>query len=145
MIDFSEILPGISEGQRFGPYPFRVSADENEQILFATRDYNPIYREGNDGRPPVAHPGALLNATMVGVMKFHSGPGWTGLHARDESEWSHAAFVDEELEFEMGTIQLLEKRGRPVWIREYWIRAAGGGHLKLRRRIHTAFIRNVTG
>lgn len=141
-MDLSEVLPGVQIGQVFGPFPLVVDADLNEQYLFALRDFHPRYLHGSNENAPLVHPGVLLNASMTMVMNLLPGKGWTGFHGRDEVEWFEPAYVDEPMEISYEMIDLIEKRERPWWIREARITNSSGG-MKLRRRFHIVFVRDV--
>lgn len=139
---FADVLPGITVGDRVGPVALTVTRDLNEQYLFAMSDYDGLYVGGADDGRRVVHPGVLLNASMSSLVHFSPGPGWTGLHSRDEVEWHEPAYVDEPLEVVFEVVSLFEKRGRPWWIRRATI--SGAGSVKVIRTIHTAFVSNVS-
>lgn len=134
-------LPGVKVGMEWGPAQVEVTELLNEQFLFAMQDYSSVYLPGQP-EPPRAHPGTLLSLAMSGVIGFRPAEGWTGMHARDEVELIRPVFVGETLTLRWRVLDVYEKRGRPWWVRECTITGAEG-QLRLRRRIHTAFQRDV--
>lgn len=135
-------LPDVEVGMEWGPAEVEVTELLNEQFLFAMEDYGADYLPGGD-TPPRAHPGTLLSLAMSGVIGFNPAPGWTGMHARDEVELVSPVRVGESLTLHWRVVDIYEKRGRPWWVRECEITGSDGA-VRLRRRIHTAFQRDVT-
>lgn len=134
-------LPDVEVGMEWGPAQVEVSALLNEQFLFAMEDYSADYLPDGD-TPPRAHPGTLLSLAMSGVVGFNPAPGWTGMHARDEVELVSPVRVGESLTLHWRVVDIYEKRGRPWWVRQCVI-SGSDGEVRLRRRIHTAFQRDV--
>jgi len=135
-------LPDIQVGMEWGPVQVEVTEVLNEQFLFAMEDYGSEYLPGQP-TPPLAHPGTLLSLAMSGIAGFRPAEGWTGMHARDEVELVRPVFVGDTLTLRWQVADLYDKRGRPWWVRECTITGADG-QLRLRRRIHTAFQRDVS-
>ena len=135
-------LPDIEVGMEWGPARVDVTEALNEQFLFAMQDYGGEYLPGHPPAPQ-AHPGTLLSLAMSGVVGFQPAEGWTGMHARDEVQLVRPVYVGETLILHWQVTNVYEKRGRPWWVRECTITDIDG-RLRLRRRIHTAFQRDVS-
>jgi hypothetical protein len=139
----SDVLPDIEVGSTVGPIPFVISADLNEQYLYAQRDYNPLYLGNADG-PGLAYPGAVLHAASTGTLPHPTlREGWTRRVGRDEVEWHTPAYVGEPLEVSCTYVSFVERRGRPWLEREITVRNSAG-EVKLIRRAHTVHIRRQT-
>jgi acyl dehydratase len=139
-VDIAEVLLDVTLGTTDGPIPFVISADLNEQYLYAQRDYNPLYLASSGSRG-IAYPGAVLHAASTGTLRHPKlAEGWTRRVGRDEVEWHAPVYVDEPLEVSCTYVSFAERKGRPWLAREIVIRNAAG-ELKLIRRAHTAHIR----
>ncbi len=137
-------IPQITVGDVFGPTEIHISAELNEQYLFAFRDYSPLF-VGTSAGPGYVHPGCLINLTMTGYANFTPARGWTGLHARDELEMHSPVIVGETVRLTWTVDSKEERRGRPWWSRTCVMRDAATDELRLTRRMHTAFVPSVAG
>jgi hypothetical protein len=137
-----DALPGVAVGDAV-EMDVTVTAEMNEQFLFAQEDYDQRYLPGGAERP-IVHPGLLVHLNAPG---FRVGPasGWSGVAARDAVTFVSPAYVDEPLKVTWTVAEFFEKRNRPYWVRESLVRSADDGRLVLRRRLHSTFNRIGAG
>ena len=135
-----EALPGVRVGDTYGPVSQAITAELNEQYLYAAQDYNPLYVSHGSAVQALVHPALLIHLNMSELLAFKPAAGWVGLHARDEVEMLGPVHVGETLTITWRVVELYEKRGRPYWVRETEVSDSHGRPL-VRRRMHTAFVR----
>jgi acyl dehydratase len=114
---------------------FVVDAEMNGVYLDALEGHHLRYLRASGGRPPVVHPGLLLNQSnitksptyLVGADEAH-------IHAREETEFLNPAFVGTRLHVAWTTADRYERRGRPYLVTTVLIRDEDGRDI-LRRRM----------
>lgn len=73
-------------GECYAQLEFTVTADLNQQFLYAVEDYNPLFIDGRDGRPPMVHPVLLMHMTpRTRSPSYRQAPGMGSAFARDRS------------------------------------------------------------
>jgi hypothetical protein len=98
-------------GDSYTPLRFRISAETNEQYLFALADYGPQYLGG--GGLAQVHPVLLLHmSARTRSPSFRLAPGMGSVFAKDRVSFRRPAFVDEWLEVAWTIREVYERKGR---------------------------------
>lgn len=98
-------------GDTYAPLRFRVSAETNEQYLFALADYSPEYL-GTSG-PAQVHPVLLLHmSARTRSPSFRLAAGMGSVFAKDRVTFHRPAFVDEWLDVHWTIREVYERKGR---------------------------------
>jgi hypothetical protein len=129
----------LRAGERYAPLRFRVSADLNEQYLFALGDYAPQYI-GRNGAAAVVHPVLLLHmSARTRSPSFRLAPGTGSVFAKDEVVFHRRAHVDEWLEVEWRIRDVYERKERLYQALDTTITNASG-EVVLIRDAHSLFV-----
>lgn len=100
-------------GEEFEPLEFIVTPELNQQFLYGEEDYHPRYIEGSSSRPPLVHPGLLLNmSNNTRSPSFQLPDGWAEIHAVEETEYLNPAKVGKKIRITWKVIEAYQKRGR---------------------------------
>ena len=103
----------MQAGDRYAGLEFTITADLNQQFLYAVEDFNPLYLDGRDGRPPLVHPVALIHMTpRTRSPSYRQAPGMGSALARDSGVYSAPAWVGTPLRVEWLVLQTYEQRGK---------------------------------
>jgi len=101
----------LKAGDTYVSLDFTVSADFNQQFLYAVEDYNPIYLEGRDGQPPVIHPVVLMYfSPRTRSPSFRQAPSMGSAMARDSAVFDNPTYVGTPLRIEWQILDTYEKR-----------------------------------
>lgn len=101
----------MQPGECYGPLEFEVSADLNQQFLYAVEDFNPIFIEGRNGHPPLVHPVVLMHMTpRTRSPSYRQAPGMGSAFARDHSIYLAPVYVGAKLRVEWTVTNTYEKR-----------------------------------
>jgi hypothetical protein len=124
-------------GDRYAPLRFRISAEANEQCLFAMSDYAPQYL--GVAQPAEVHPVLLLHmSARTRSPSFRLAPGMGSVFARDKVSFKRKALVDEWLEVHWTLRDVYERKGRLYQGLETRVVNAGG-EVVLLREAHSVF------
>jgi hypothetical protein len=127
----------LRAGDRYAPLRFRISAELNEQYLFALSDYAPQYLAGE--HPAEVHPVLLLHmSARTRSPSFRLAPGMGSVFARDKVSFRRKASVGEWLEVHWTIRDVYERKGRLYQGLETRIVNAAGD-LVLSRDAHSVF------
>jgi hypothetical protein len=103
----------LQAGDRYEPLEFVVTPDLNQQFLYAVEDFNPIYLEGRDGRPPLVHPVLLMHMSpRTRSPSYRQAPGMGSAFARDRSTYLHPAYVGSRFRVTWTIENTYEQRGK---------------------------------
>ncbi len=128
----------LRPGDAYAPLEYCVSAELNQQFLFALEDYRPEYL-GVDGRPAVVHPVLLLHmSARTRSPSFRLAPGVGSVFAKDVVVFTSQAIVDEPLTVRWTIRDVYEKRGRLYQALDTVV-VNGAGRQVLRRQAHSVF------
>jgi hypothetical protein len=101
----------MQPGDSYTPLRFRISAETNEQYLFALADYGPEYL-GRGARAQV-HPVLLLHmSARTRSPSFRLAAGMGSVFARDHVAFRQPAFVDEWLDVAWTIREVYQRKGR---------------------------------
>ncbi len=129
----------MQAGERYAPLRFTVTADLNQQFLFAVEDYNAIYLRGVDGRPPLVHPVLLMHMTpRTRSPSYRQAAGMGSAFARDRSVYLRPAYQGTTFEVTWEVSQTYEQRDK---IYQDYVAAVfdADGGLVLRRELSSTF------
>ena len=131
----------LDVGDEQAPLAFTVSSELNQQYLFAVEDYHPRYWSSGEWGEPIVHPSILMNmSNRTRSPSFKLPPGWSSIHARDETEFHSPARVGETLTVHWKVVERYERRERPYQALEVRITRPSGS-LALRRIAHSTVSR----
>lgn len=83
----------MQSGDEYEPLEFEVTPDLNQQFLYAVEDFNPVFLEDMDGKPPLVHPVLLMHMSpRTRSPSYRQAPGM-GLRVRTGSHHLSAAGV----------------------------------------------------
>lgn len=103
----------LAAGDRYAPLEFTVTPDLNQQFLFAVEDYNPIYLEGRDGRPPIVHPVVLMHMSpRTRSPSYRQAPGMGSAFARERSRYFAPGHVGGRFRVTWTVTNTYEQRGK---------------------------------
>ncbi len=104
----------LQAGENFEPFEFVVTAELNQQYLYAEEDFHPRYIEGDGSAAPLVHPGLLLNmSNNTRSPSFFLPEGWAEIHAAEETRYLRSARLGRKLRVTWEVVEAYEKRGRP--------------------------------
>ena len=130
-----ELRPGDS----YAPLEFQITAELNQQFLFALEDYTLIYL-GLEGRRAIVHPVLLLHmSARTRSPSFHLAPGTGSVFARDVVSFHRPACVDELLQVNWTIRDVYARKGRLYQALDTIVIAAATGETVLRREAHSLF------
>jgi len=130
----------LQAGDRYASLDFTVSAELNQQFLYAVEDYNPLYLEGRDGKPPLVHPVVLMYfSPRTRSPSFRQAPDMGSAMARDSAVYHGAAHVDTPLRIDWEVTNTYEKRDKIY--QDYIARVidVASGKLLLQRAMASTF------
>lgn len=128
-------------GDEQQPLAFAVTPELNEQYVYAVQDYRPCYLKEGPWGAPMVHPALLLNMTSrTRSPSFKLPPGWSSIHARDETEFLNPARVGDTLTARWKVVEVYERKGRPYQAIECLVVDATGERV-LRRIAHSTVSR----
>lgn len=129
----------MQAGERYAPLRFTVTADLNQQFLFAVEDYNPLYLRGMNGQPPLVHPVLLMHMTpRTRSPSYRQAPGMGSAFARDRSLYLRPAYQGSTFEVTWEISQTYEQRNKIYQDYVAEIRDPDG-ELVLRRELASTF------
>lgn len=128
-------------GDQQEPLEFAVTPELNQQYLYATADFHPRYIEDGPWGRPIVHPAVLLNMTSrTRSPSFRLPPGWSSIHARDETTFLAPARVGDRFKVAWTVIEEYERRGRSYQAVEVVVTDEDGNRI-LRRVAHSTVSR----
>lgn len=129
----------LRAGDTYEPLEFTVTADINQQFLYAVEDYSPIYLEGRDGRPPVVHPVLLMHMSpRTRSPSYRQAPGMGSAFARDRSRYCNPGYVGSRFRVTWTVTDTYEQRGR-IYQDYVALICDGDGIEILRRELSSTF------
>jgi hypothetical protein len=103
----------LKAGDRYEPLEFVVTSDLNQQFLYCVEDYNPIYLEGRDGKPPLVHPVLLMHMSpRTRSPSYRQAPGMGSAFARDRSRYFNPGHVGSRFRVTWTVTSTYEQRGK---------------------------------
>lgn len=130
----------LKAGDTYVSLDFSVSADLNQQFLYAVEDYNPIYLEGCDGNPPIVHPAVLMYfSPRTRSPSFRQRADMGSAMARDSAEYFGPAYVGRPLRIDWRVTNTYEKREKIYQDYIAEVVDAGTGAVLLRRAMASTF------
>jgi len=103
----------LQPGDEYEPLFFVVSAELNQQFLYALGNFHPRYIEGRNGLPPLVHPVILLHHTpRTRSPSYRLAPGMGSVFARDRTRFIKPARIGQLLKTSWRIDACYEKRGR---------------------------------
>jgi hypothetical protein len=128
----------LRAGDCYEGLKFRISAELNQQFLFALEDYRPDYL-GAAGQPAVVHPVLLLHmSARTRSPSFRLAPDTGSVFAKDRVTFLLPAFVDEWLDVAWRIRDVYERNGRLYQALDTAVSNARGEPV-LRRDAHSVF------
>lgn len=139
MINTSKFIHELEPGDECAPLSYCVSAELNQQFLFAQEDFDQRYIEEVDGRPALVHPAILLQmAADTRSPSYRLAPGTGSILGKAEEEFFRRVTVGTPLTVNWRVTETYEKRGR-----HYHVMVAettdDQGTLVFRRTLHLTF------
>ena len=129
----------LRPGDTYAPLQFQITAELNQQFLFALEDYALDYL-GLEGRPALVHPVLLLHmSARTRSPSFHLAPGTGSVFARDVVSFHRPAYVGELLQVEWSIRDVYARNGRLYQALETIVAAVVTGETVLRREAHSLF------
>jgi hypothetical protein len=110
-------------GQTFPPFSFVVEQAKVDELCFALKDDNPIYKRAIDGAAPAEVPPTYLNSSIQTLVTGQNPVDVLGisrrraLHAGQEYEYMHPIHVGDRLEGRTTLTEVVEKEGRSGTVR----------------------------
>lgn len=130
----------FEEGDFYQPVEFTVTPEFNEQYCFGEEDYHPRYITGVDGKPPLVHPGLLLNMTNYSKpVDYRLPEDCTSLQAGDETRFKGHAYVGDSFRVTYQRTKNFEKRGRNYFEHRMVLTNSRGEELMERITLSTLF------
>ncbi len=103
----------MKAGDQYEPLEFVVTPDLNQQFLYSVEDYNPIYLEGRDGKPPLVHPVLLMHMSpRTRSPSYRQAPGMGSAFARDRSRYFNPGYVGSRFRVTWTISNTYEQRGK---------------------------------
>lgn len=100
-------------GDEYEPLEFVVTPDLNQQFLYAVEDFNPIFLEDIDGKPPLVHPVLLMHMSpRTRSPSYRQALGMGSAFARDRSTYFNPAYVGLKLRVTWKVVKTYEQRGK---------------------------------
>lgn len=131
----------LQVGDEQAPLTFTVTPELNEQYLYAVADYHPRYVSEGAWGSPIVHPAVLLNMTSrTRSPSFKLPPGWSSIHARDETEFLKPARVGDTFTVTWKVVEVYERKGRPYQSVEIFVTNKAGERV-MRRIAHSTVSR----
>ncbi|HVO90582.1 MAG TPA: hypothetical protein VMV45_18735 [Casimicrobiaceae bacterium] len=128
----------LCAGERYASLDFSVSAEVNQQFLFALEDYGSDYLDRGTGRA-VVHPVLLLHmSARTRSPSFRLAPGTGSVFAKDRVRFHRPAFVDQRLRVDWTIREVYERKGRLYQALDTRVTTASGDAV-LVRDAHSVF------
>ena len=129
----------LKAGDNYVSLDFSVSAELNQQFLYAVEDYNPIFIDGQDGLPPLIHPVVLMYfSPRTRSPSFRQAPDMGSAMARDSAIFYGPAYVGTPLRIEWDILNTYEKRDKIY--QDYVAKVVNAdGQVLLRREMASTF------
>jgi acyl dehydratase len=125
-------------GDVLEPLEFRVTAELNQQYLYAEEDFHPRYIEEGPWGRPLVHPSLLFNmSNITRSPSFFVSPGMAAIHASEQTTFHHPARVGQTVRVTWTVVDKFERRGRPYHLHEAKVTTADGTAILTRRIRHT--------
>lgn len=103
----------LKAGDQYEPLEFVVTPDLNQQFLYAVEDFNPIYLEGLDEKPPIVHPVLLMHMSpRTRSPSYRQAPGMGSAFARDRSRYFSPGYVGSRFRVTWRVTDTYEQRGK---------------------------------
>jgi len=103
----------LQAGDSYEPLRFIVTPELNQQFLYAVEDFNPIFIEGRDGRPPLVHPVLLMHMSpRTRSPSYKQAPGMGSAFASDRSTYLAPGYVGDTFEVLWRIVQTYPKRDK---------------------------------
>ena len=129
----------LEPGDDCAPLDFVVTAEFNQQILFAQEDFDPRYTGAGKDEPAEVHPSLLLSMSAnTKSPGFKLAPGTGSILAEAATTFLGRARVDDRLRVTWRVTEDYEKRGRRYYVMEARMND-GDGRPVLRRQLHLTF------
>lgn len=107
----------LEPGDAYAPLEFVVSAEMNQQFMFAQEDFDPRYLAKGDGRAAQVHPSILLQmAANTKSPSFKLAPGTGSILSEAETTFIAPVAVGERLTVNWRVTRAYEKRGRRYYV-----------------------------
>jgi hypothetical protein len=85
-------------GEEFEPLEFVVTAELNQQYLYAEEEFHSRYIEVSEQGSPFVHPGLLFNmSNNTRSPSFYLPPDWAEIHVAEETEFLNPARIGKRL------------------------------------------------
>jgi hypothetical protein len=125
----------MEPGDFFDPFDFTVTPELNQQYCFAEADFHPRYITGEDGNPPMAHPGFMLNMSNATKSPSHAmKEGYTSLQAGEWNTFMGPMYVGEHYNVTWQIVEKFEDHGRLFRFTEVNV-TTDDGEVRLHRRV----------
>jgi len=129
----------LKAGDQYEPLEFLVTPDLNQQFLYSVEDYNPIYLEGRDGKPPLVHPVLLMHMSpRTRSPSYRQAAGMGSAFARDRSRYLNPGYVGSRFRVTWTVTDTYEQRGKIYQDYVALVQDAGGTDI-LRRELASTF------
>ena len=103
----------LQAGEQYAPLEFVVTPDLNQQFLYAVEDFNPLFLEGIDGKPPLVHPVLLMHMSpRTRSPSYRQAPGMGSAFARDRSTYMNPGYVGSIFRVTWTIDKTYEQRGK---------------------------------
>lgn len=103
----------MQPGDVYEPLNFTVTAELNQQFLYALESFHPRYLEGRRGHPPLVHPVILLHHTpRTRSPSYRLAPGMGSVFAGDSTQFLGPAYVGHTLTVSWRIDACYDKKGR---------------------------------
>ena len=131
-------FPRLRAGERYADLRFQVSAELNQQYLFALEDYAADYL-GSSTQRAVVHPVLLLHmSARTRSPSFRLAPDTGSVFAQDRVTFLRRAFVDEWLDVQWRIRDVYERKGKLYQALDTQVLTASG-EIVLNRDAHSVF------
>jgi hypothetical protein len=103
----------LRAGDQYESLEFVVTPDLNQQFLYSVEDFNPLYLEGRDGKPPLVHPVLLMHMSpRTRSPSYRQAPGMGSAFARDKSRYLNPGYVGSRFHVTWTVTDTYEQRGK---------------------------------
>ena len=131
----------LEPGDEYQPLEFTVSAEMNQQFLFAQEDFDRRYLDANADRQSLVHPAILLQmAANTKSPSFKLAPGSGSILSEAQTEFLNPVPVGTKLVVRWRVTESYEKRGRRYYVMLAEMADEHGADI-LRRNLHLTFPR----
>jgi len=103
----------MEPGEDLGFLEIDITAELNQQYLYAEEDYHLRYIEKSEFGQPIAHPGLLLNmSNNTKSPSYYIDPRFAGLHIQEEVEFINPVEVGKKIRITWNLVDSFYKRER---------------------------------